>query len=105
MVRCVSCQVHEVPSATHAVLEYCSGGSVHRHLRSLRHGHGLPDEVGASLVQQLALALAHVHGLGIAHRDVKTTNVLYSDASRRSIKRALVAFQPVPLALADLRWH
>lgn len=79
-------ELHETPQATHAVLEYCAGGSVHRHLRSLRHGQGLAEEVSAMLVQQLALALAHVHSLGIAHRDVKAENVLYTDASRRCIK-------------------
>ena len=77
---------HDTPQATHAVLEYCAGGSVHRHLRSLRHGQFLPETMGGTLVQQLSLALAHLHGLGIAHRDVKTENVLYTDASRRRIK-------------------
>jgi len=78
--------VHEAPQATHAILEYCSGGSVHRHLRSLRHGHGLPEQHGTALVHQLALALAHLHAHSIAHRDVKPENVLYADASRRCIK-------------------
>lgn len=72
--------LHEAPQATHAVLQYCAGGSVHRHLRSLRHGTGLTEARCGQLTHQLALAIAHLHGLGIAHRDVKPENVLYTDA-------------------------
>ena len=79
-------EVHEAPQATHALLEYCAGGSVHRHLRSLRHGQAFPEAFGALLTSQLSGALAHLHSLGIAHRDVKPENVLYTDASRTAIK-------------------
>ena len=34
----------------------------------------------------LASALAHMHGLGIAHRDVKPENVLFVDTDLTSIK-------------------
>ena len=78
--------VHEATQATHAVLEYCSGGSVHRHLRSLRHGHGLSEPHAALVVHQLITALAHLHSHQIAHRDVKPENVLYTDGARRSVK-------------------
>ena len=71
---------------THAVLEYCSGGSVTRHLRSLGHSTGLSEPHGSALVEQLAIALAHLHDLGIAHRDVKAENVLYTDSRREQIK-------------------
>ena len=71
---------------SHAVLQYCSGGSVHRHLRSLRHGHGFTEHFGAHLCAQLAHALAHLHAHGIVHRDVKPENVLYSDERRVSVK-------------------
>ena len=79
-------ELHETHQATHAVLEYCSGGSVHRHLRSLRHGQALSEAHGGVLVQQLSLALAHLHELGIAHRDVKAENVLYTDTAKERIK-------------------
>ena len=65
--------VHEAQNATHAILEYCAGGSIHRHLRSLRHGHAFSEGFGSLLVHQLSLALAHLHSMGIAHRDVKVS--------------------------------
>lgn len=79
-------EVHQGASATHAVLQYCGGGSVHRHLQSKGHGIGLPEAIAAPLVAQLADALAHLHKLGVAHRDVKPENVLYADATRSTIK-------------------
>lgn len=78
--------IHEGAQATHAVLQYCSGGSVHRHLRSLRHGSGLAEPAVATMTHQAALGLAHLHALGACHRDVKPENVLYSDASRSAVK-------------------
>ena len=53
--------VHEAHSATHAILEYCGGGSVHRHLRSLRHGHAFSEPFGTLLTAQVCEALAHLH--------------------------------------------
>ena len=79
-------ELHEVQAATHAVLEYCSGGSVTRHLRSLKHGGHLSEAQAGLITSQLALALFHLHANGIAHRDVKAENVLYSDSTRTSIK-------------------
>jgi serine/threonine protein kinase len=78
--------LHEAAAAIHCVLQYCSGGSVHRHLRSLRHGHGLAEDFGGMLTHQLCLGLSHLHERGIAHRDVKPENVLYTDASRSVVK-------------------
>lgn len=79
-------EVHEAHHATHAILEYCGGGSVHRHLRSLRHGHAFSEPFGSMLMAQLCAAVSHLHALGIAHRDVKAENVLYADTAKRTIK-------------------
>jgi serine/threonine-protein kinase len=46
-------------------------------LRKIVHKHGaLPPEVAASLAIQLLAALAHAHGAGVIHRDVKPENVI-----------------------------
>ena len=79
------------PIAIHAILEYCSGGSLQRHLQRLQttkqakrkpstssrtSPHGAVPEMQARLVTgQVASALGHLHALGIAHRDVKPANV------------------------------
>jgi hypothetical protein len=55
---------------THAVLEYADGGTLKRHL--LRAEMGAP--LVAAATRQLAEALAHLHALDTAHRDVKRTH-------------------------------
>ena len=81
----------------HAVLEYCEGGSLKRHLQSLQKttpigkgmaakavkgGLGMAAPLAARATGQLASALAHMHALGICHGDVKPANVLLLRRSR-----------------------
>lgn len=55
------------------VVEFVRGQT----LRKLLQQRGaLPPEVGAALVSELLLALAHAHAAGVVHRDVKPENVL-----------------------------
>ena len=58
----------------HAVLEFCVGGSLSRHLKNLK----TPMEVVTAQVAtyQITSALAHLHSLEIAHADLKPANVL-----------------------------
>lgn len=84
-------EVVETPSAYIAVLEYCAGGSLHRLLQKSGacdrpHALGLGEERASSIGYMLASALAHMHGLGIAHRDVKPENVLFVRSDLREIK-------------------
>ena len=73
----------------HLVLEYASGGSLKRHLETLRKVKptgagmaapsglsGMAPPLAARASAQLASALAHLHCLEIAHGDVKPANVL-----------------------------
>ena len=87
---------HATAAATHAVLEYCSGGSLQRHLQLLQKGRaatrgasagsaagssadavGMPEAQVAVLAWQVASALEFMHGLDVAHRDVKPGNILF----------------------------
>lgn len=60
------------------VLAYCRGGDLHRVVRRL--GGRLAERQAAELVvAPLVAALAHLHGRGVIHRDVKAANVLYTE--------------------------
>jgi serine/threonine protein kinase len=87
---------HTGPNCTHAVLEYCTGGSLQRHLQLLQKsrapargaaagshagsasdGIGMPEPQVLVLTWQVASALEHLHSLEVAHRDLKPGNILF----------------------------
>lgn len=45
----------------------------------LNHRAALSEELTRSIAFQVLLALAHLHGQGIAHRDVKPANLLFDN--------------------------
>lgn len=79
-------EVIDTKNSILAILEYCGGGSLQRCLQGRPHASGLGEEHSKHLARQLCNALAHMHGMGIAHRDVKPENVLFMDATHRSVK-------------------
>ena len=82
--------VHESLQSVHLVLEYCAGGSLQRRLQALQrkgptgHSVGVPEAEAALMSRQLCSALAHMHTRGVAHRDVKPSNVLFVDGTNVS---------------------
>ena len=64
------------------MLEYCSGGT----LKRLLDKGGMHEASAAPLLQQLVSAVAHIHASGVAHRDVKPSNILFIDASLSRLK-------------------
>jgi serine/threonine-protein kinase len=80
-------EVFDVSSADeeeqYLVVEFVRGQT----LRKLLQKTGaLPPEVGAVLALELLGALAHAHGAGVVHRDVKPENVLLEHRSAESQK-------------------
>ena len=78
-------ETHEGPYERHAILQYCGGGSLHRHLQSRGHGQGMDLAEAAPVLHQISAALAHMHDLGVAHRDVKPGNIVFNSSARESV--------------------
>ena len=53
--------------------------------RFTQRGERVPLKVQRSLMHQLSSAMAHVHGMGICHRDIKPHNILV-DSRTRTLK-------------------
>lgn len=83
---------HVGPTHTYAILEYCQGGSLQRHLQKLqtkgRRGDPLtmPEASVTHLAAQINAALRHLHRLDIAHRDLKPGNVLFYGSDKYHLK-------------------
>src|SRR5579883_353175 len=68
-------EVNEYDNRPYFSLEYCPGGSLAKKLA----GTPLPQREAATIVQQLARAMATAHKLGVIHRDLKPANVLLAE--------------------------
>ena len=79
-------QTFETDCEVHVILEYCGGGSVKLRLNQQGHSTGLPEGEGANLTAQVGCALAHMHSVGVTHRDIKPDNVIFTDRSRTSVR-------------------
>ncbi len=55
-------------------MEYCSRGSLKRRIRQ-----GMDGDDAERIMREIAGALGAIHGVGILHRDLKPTNVLFRD--------------------------
>jgi serine/threonine protein kinase len=55
------------------VLPYLKGGEVFFHLRAMKQ---FPENLARFYVAELALALGHLHAVGIVYRDIKPENIL-----------------------------
>jgi serine/threonine-protein kinase len=70
------------PSHVYIAYEYIPGRTLREAIRSGELDDKRALEVGA----QIAEALAHAHGRGIVHRDVKPSNVLLAEAGHVDVR-------------------
>ena len=68
------------PSHVYIAYEYIPG----RTLREAMRAGELDDRAAVEVAAQISEALAHAHGKGIVHRDVKPSNVLLAESDGRS---------------------
>ena len=59
------------------MLEYCGGGDLST---LLSKGEALPPGFTLMAASGVAAGMAHLHGCGVLHRDLKGANVLLDDA-------------------------
>lgn len=66
----------EYQGSPYLVMPYFSGGTLKQQL----HGKPMPYQEAARILIPITKALSYAHGLGMVHRDVKTSNILIADS-------------------------
>jgi serine/threonine protein kinase len=79
---CLLYDYGEADGRPYIVLEYLAGGTLEDRLAS---GEPLPDDEAARIAGEVASGLAHAHGRGLVHRDIKPGNVLFDEEGAAKI--------------------
>ena len=64
------------------IMEYCKNGNLHYD----KNDNKLQENLIKEIVYKLLLAINFIHSLGIIHRDIKITNILFFDESKVNIR-------------------
>ena len=75
------------------VLDYYQGGELFFHLKNQRR---FPEPIARLFVAEIALALGHLHSLGVVYRDLKPENILLDDLGHVAHTRTLCTHTPDP---------
>ncbi|CAI5466877.1 unnamed protein product [Closterium sp. Yama58-4] len=68
--------VYEDSWGVHLVMDHCSGGDLFDLVDQYAESAGMPEQLAAAVVGQLADTLAWMHSVGVVHRDLKPENIL-----------------------------
>lgn len=66
--------IYENTDTLYLVMEYCGGGSLLSYLEM--KNFSLSEQEAKIIIYNIFLAIAHIHSLGIIHRDIKIENIL-----------------------------
>jgi len=68
---------YEDDSFVYLVMDFCSGGELQETINRSRAANlPLPEDYTVNIIQQLLMAIAHVHVRGIVHLDLKPANIM-----------------------------
>jgi calcium-dependent protein kinase len=84
-------EVYDTPTHVYFVMELCSGGHLGE-LLAKQSGKCLPEDWAKQIIRQLVSAVAHLHGRGICHRDIKLQNILMEHSMNKSAQIKLIDF-------------
>lgn len=70
--------VYDTPREVSFVMELCTGGHLGNLMDRTVLGGGvtIPESQAKTIIRQLLSAVAHMHGRGICHRDIKLQNIM-----------------------------
>ena len=66
--------IYEDSSNIYIIMEYLKGGTLDSYLENIRTV--ISEEDSKRISKQIAMAVQHLHNLGIIHRDLKTDNIM-----------------------------
>lgn len=68
--------IFEDENAYYMIMEYCNGGTL---FNMLVKGHGTTNDQAQQIFFQILLGLSHIHGMKIAHLDIKPENIFLDE--------------------------
>ena len=77
------CEIYSCNSKFYIIMEYLEGGSLKDYIKEKRL---IGEREAKRLCFQMCLAINHLHEKGVAHRDLKLENFIFSDEDRTNLK-------------------
>lgn len=75
-------EIYEDNTNYYIIMEYCAGGTL---FNMLVKGHGTNNEQAREIFYQILVGLSHIHGMKIAHLDIKPENIFLDECNNVKI--------------------